>query len=69
MLTCAFVARGQDTRKFQLDVTRNRDIRSNADNTPPEALELSIREPPLTGDNLGLKTWGSAWTSKFPSFA
>lgn len=27
---------------------------------PP--LAFSIREPPLTGDNLGLKTWGTAFT-------
>jgi Lysine methyltransferase len=25
-------------------------------------LSFSIREPPLTGDNLGLKTWGTAFT-------
>jgi Lysine methyltransferase len=25
-------------------------------------LTFSIREPPLTGDNLGLKTWGTAFT-------
>jgi hypothetical protein len=25
-------------------------------------LAFSIREPPLTGDNLGLKTWGTAFT-------
>ncbi|KAH6664121.1 putative rapid response to glucose protein 1 [Halenospora varia] len=24
-------------------------------------LKLEIREPPLTGDNLGFKTWGTAW--------
>jgi hypothetical protein len=24
-------------------------------------LKLEIREPPLTGDNLGLKTWGTAF--------
>jgi hypothetical protein len=29
-------------------------------NTSP--LAFSIREPPLTGDNLGLKTWGTAFT-------
>jgi hypothetical protein len=25
-------------------------------------LAFTIREPPLTGDNLGLKTWGTAFT-------
>jgi len=25
-------------------------------------LSFTIREPPLTGDNLGLKTWGTAFT-------
>lgn len=25
------------------------------------AFELAIREPPLTGDSLGLKTWGSSY--------
>ncbi|TVY65670.1 Protein-lysine N-methyltransferase EFM2 [Lachnellula suecica] len=24
-------------------------------------LNIEIREPPLTGDNLGFKTWGTAW--------
>jgi hypothetical protein len=31
-----------------------------ASNNHPE-LRLEIREPPLTGDNLGLKTWGTAF--------
>ncbi|KAF3764555.1 hypothetical protein M406DRAFT_291666 [Cryphonectria parasitica EP155] len=26
-----------------------------------EAFDLIVREPPLTGDNLGLKTWGSSY--------
>lgn len=61
-LTC-LVARGQDTRTFRLEVTR--DLNIGLDDEPPAAsLELRIREPPLTGDNLGLKTWGSAWTSE-----
>lgn len=28
----------------------------------PTDLQFSIREPPLTGDNLGFKTWGTAFT-------
>ena len=31
-----------------------------ASSSIPE-LEFEIREPPLTGDNLGLKTWGTAY--------
>lgn len=31
-----------------------------ASSSHPE-LKLEIREPPLTGDNLGLKTWGTAF--------
>ena len=31
-----------------------------ASTTHPE-LKLEIREPPMTGDNLGLKTWGTAF--------
>jgi hypothetical protein len=30
--------------------------------TSSSPLAFSIREPPLTGDNLGLKTWGTAFT-------
>lgn len=30
--------------------------------TTATPLAFSIREPPLTGDNLGLKTWGTAFT-------
>jgi hypothetical protein len=32
----------------------------SASTTLPE-LKFEIREPPLTGDNLGLKTWGTAF--------
>ncbi|CZR55145.1 uncharacterized protein PAC_05031 [Phialocephala subalpina] len=69
---CGRSARGESTRTFRLELTPNQDlggIQETPDQHVPQVLEhlkthleLHIREPPLTGDNLGLKTWGSAWT-------
>ena len=38
---------------------------------PHPPFELTIREPPLTGDSLGLKTWGSSYVlaQLLPQFA
>ncbi|KUJ24213.1 uncharacterized protein LY89DRAFT_15269 [Mollisia scopiformis] len=58
---CGRSARGQDTRTFRLEVPQHcaNDFETQQSTAN---IELQIREPPLTGDNLGLKTWGSAWT-------
>ena len=45
------VAMGEITRQWPF----------NEDEASPTAFELTIREPPLTGDSLGLKTWGSSY--------
>ncbi|KAE8443268.1 hypothetical protein EG329_002056 [Mollisiaceae sp. DMI_Dod_QoI] len=58
---CGRAARGQDTRTFRLSITSEHNVGSTLEHFISD-LELQIREPPLTGDNLGLKTWGSAWT-------
>ena len=41
------------------EITRRWPFQSEQDSFPP--FELVIREPPLTGDCLGLKTWGSSF--------
>lgn len=68
---CGRSARGESTRTFRLDLNLDQDLGEASGQHVPKVLEhsnphleLQIREPPLTGDNLGLKTWGSAWTSK-----
>lgn len=48
MLTCAS-AMGEITRRWPFD------------GDGYTAFDLVVREPPLTGDNLGLKTWGSSY--------
>ncbi|CAG8956896.1 hypothetical protein HYFRA_00012351 [Hymenoscyphus fraxineus] len=45
-------------RSAQGELTRTWTIPAN-ENHPD--LNIIIREPPLTGDNLGHKTWGTAW--------
>ncbi|KAH8648005.1 putative methyltransferase-domain-containing protein [Tricladium varicosporioides] len=47
---CGRSAMGEISRGWVLPTFRDR----------PE-LKLEIREPPLIGDNLGFKTWGTAW--------
>ncbi|KAF4629461.1 hypothetical protein G7Y89_g8684 [Cudoniella acicularis] len=47
---CGRTAMGEISRSWVIPEFRER-----------PALKLEIREPPLTGDNLGLKTWGTAW--------
>lgn len=42
-------AMGEITRRWPFDGDRS------------SAFDLVVREPPLTGDNLGLKTWGSSY--------
>jgi Lysine methyltransferase len=46
---CGRAAMGQITRRWPFDI----------DGTP--TFELVIHEPPLTGDRLGFKTWGSSY--------
>ncbi|EHL02272.1 putative Rapid response to glucose protein 1 [Glarea lozoyensis 74030] len=45
-------------RSAQGEITRTWRIAANGDH--PD-MDLVIREPPLTGDTLGFKTWGTAW--------
>lgn len=69
---CGRSARGESTRTFCLDLAPHQVLGETSETPgqhvpqvlehPKTHLELHIREPPLTGDNLGLKTWGSAWT-------
>jgi hypothetical protein len=50
------------------EITRRWPFESEEDKTP---FELTIREPPITGDSLGLKTWGSSYVlaQLLPQFA
>jgi Lysine methyltransferase len=51
LLIAAIVAMPEMTRTWLVNSCMNGPL-----------LAFSIREPPLTGDNLGLKTWGTAFT-------
>lgn len=50
------------------EITRSWPFDSEKDG---QAFELTIREPPITGDSLGLKTWGSSYVlaQLLPQFA
>jgi hypothetical protein len=48
---CRFEAMPEMTRIWVVDASQGH----------PE-LKFHIREPPLTGDNIGLKTWGTAFS-------
>ncbi|KAG9238071.1 hypothetical protein BJ875DRAFT_95839 [Amylocarpus encephaloides] len=48
---CGRSAQGEMSRTWTLPATSNHE----------SAVDIVIREPSLTGDDLGLKTWGTAW--------
>ncbi|RKU48282.1 hypothetical protein DL546_007214 [Coniochaeta pulveracea] len=57
---CGRTAMGEITRSWPFDSEKD-----------GQAFELTIREPPITGDSLGLKTWGSSYVlaQLLPQFA